>query len=346
MSDPQDVPAVIAAAEQAAATGDLVGAESLLRVALQAQQAQLGAEHPDVASTLNNLAVVCEMTSKFDEAGLFYRRATELTLAALGPDHPLTVTSRDNLRAFQQARGEPEEPVNAAPETPIEPSIPTVAEPVVESVVTSVVESRIEPVVEPALAHAVQSAASTAVEAVKSVPVESLVQAAPSPHVAAERQGTTSQPHKHRGSKRRGRKQQQQKLQSPPKPQAPMAAAGPQPPVPRAPQPPVPAREAKRPADERLAAALPAGTATGTGRGFVVAALVVAVVLVAAAFWWWSGRSARAAGIDRPALYAEAPTGRCITRVSLRAPPAARPMRLSTRARITAWPPIRQTRGD
>ena len=78
MSDPEDVPAVIAAAEHAAATGDFAAAESLLRVALREQEAQLGVAHPDVASTLNNLAVVCEMASKFDEAGRFKPELAEL----------------------------------------------------------------------------------------------------------------------------------------------------------------------------------------------------------------------------------------------------------------------------
>lgn len=136
MSDPEDVPAVIAAAEHAAATGDLAAAESLLHVALREQEAQFGIAHPDVASTLNNLAVVCEMAGKFDEAGRFYQRASELTLAALGPDHPLTATSRDNLRAFLQARGTPPEPLDAvstalaeAPAaTPVETPVATPAE--------------------------------------------------------------------------------------------------------------------------------------------------------------------------------------------------------------------------
>lgn len=129
MSDPEDVPAVIAAAEHAAATGDFAAAESLLRVALREQEAQLGVAHPDVASTLNNLAVVCEMASKFDEAGRFYQRASELTLAALGPSHPLTVTSRDNLHAFRQARGERSERLDAAPAPPRAPAEPTVETP-------------------------------------------------------------------------------------------------------------------------------------------------------------------------------------------------------------------------
>lgn len=109
MSDPQDVPAVIAAAEHAASTGDLAAAESLLLVALNVQEAQLGRQHPDVASTLNNLAVVCEMANKPDEAERFYRRASDLTLSALGPTHPLTVRSRDNLHAFRLARDIPPE---------------------------------------------------------------------------------------------------------------------------------------------------------------------------------------------------------------------------------------------
>lgn len=329
MPDSQDVPAVIAAAEQAAATGDLEGAESLLRVALQAQQAQLGAEHPDVASTLNNLAVVCEMTNRFDEAGLFYKRASELTLAALGPLHPLTVTSRDNLRAFQQARGEPLDAAEAADERPTSTLDEAVIEPTVESASLTAVEpatalfnGTAAPAVQPdeppvtaqlplAAAPLTEAMPPAATEPPEPTAVERSVEGPPL-RQGAEHQGATAQPQKHRGSKRRGRKQQLQKQQPAPRPQGlKPTVAGAQLPGPPVPRPPASATEgAVRPAEPRAAAATAAVPTKGTGRVFVVAALVVAVVVVAAAFWWWSSGSARAAGISAPVSSAEPPAGR------------------------------------
>ena len=55
---------VLESAEKAAASGDFVSAEQLLRDAARWQEASLGPLHPDLANTLNNLAVVCEMTEK------------------------------------------------------------------------------------------------------------------------------------------------------------------------------------------------------------------------------------------------------------------------------------------
>ncbi len=97
----------VEAAEQAAAAGDLTRAEALLREAAALQEAEVGPLHPDLASTFNNLAVVCEMADKPADAEQFYRRAHAIAAAALGPGHALVTTSLDNLRAFCQTRGLP-----------------------------------------------------------------------------------------------------------------------------------------------------------------------------------------------------------------------------------------------
>ncbi len=55
-------------AEQAANAGDYATAEPLLREAALLQEAALGPLHPDLANTLNNLAVVCELTDKMADA--------------------------------------------------------------------------------------------------------------------------------------------------------------------------------------------------------------------------------------------------------------------------------------
>jgi hypothetical protein len=107
MPETRDSQSVIVAAEQAAAAGDYASAEALLREAARLQEAALGPLHPDLANTLNNLGIVCEITDKPTDAEHFFRRAYEIATAALEPDHPFVATSRKNLEDFCAARGIP-----------------------------------------------------------------------------------------------------------------------------------------------------------------------------------------------------------------------------------------------
>lgn len=105
MPDVREIPAVLEAATHAAASGDLAAAEALLHDVVRLQEASVGSLHPDLASTLNNLAVVCEMANKPADAEQFYRRAYAIASASLDPHDPLVATSLNNLEAFCQARG-------------------------------------------------------------------------------------------------------------------------------------------------------------------------------------------------------------------------------------------------
>ena len=136
MADLDRVQTVVDAAERAAAAKDFAAAERLLREAVQLQEADLGPDHPDVANTLNNLGVVCEMAEKPGEAEACYRRAYAIAAAALPSDHPFVITSRENLTEFCKARGKPIDlpvPNRAAP--PAEPleQQPTEPPPVLET---------------------------------------------------------------------------------------------------------------------------------------------------------------------------------------------------------------------
>ena len=93
-------------AAEAAAAGRPGDAATLLREVLALQENALGPAHPDLATTLNNLALMLEQVGDAAEAGRCYRRAYEVARDALGPDDPATEVSRANLAAFIDSRGD------------------------------------------------------------------------------------------------------------------------------------------------------------------------------------------------------------------------------------------------
>ncbi len=123
MSDVREIPAVLEAAERAASSGDLASAETLLHEVVRLQEATVGPGHADLASTYNNLAVVCEMAGRPTDAEQFYRRAYRIASSALDPQDPLVTTSFNNLKEFCQARGVPLEVAAKAPVEPLAPAV-------------------------------------------------------------------------------------------------------------------------------------------------------------------------------------------------------------------------------
>ena len=117
MSDVRDPASMIEAAQKAVGDGDYPAAERLLREAAAIQKASLGSSHPDLATTLNNLAFVYERTGNMDEAERGYRRAHAIAVASLSPGHPFIKTSLSNLVEFCAARGIP---IWTPPAAPIE----------------------------------------------------------------------------------------------------------------------------------------------------------------------------------------------------------------------------------
>jgi hypothetical protein len=107
--EPREARSIIEEAEQAAAAGNYGSAEDLLREAAALQEQTLGAQHPDLANTLNNLGIVCEITDNPIDAEHYFRRAHTIAAATLAPDHPFVATSRKNLHDFCAARGRPVE---------------------------------------------------------------------------------------------------------------------------------------------------------------------------------------------------------------------------------------------
>ena len=68
MSELPDVQHILETAETAANAGDLAAADELLQRVARIQEAELGPLHPDLANTLNNLAIVAERTGRLDDA--------------------------------------------------------------------------------------------------------------------------------------------------------------------------------------------------------------------------------------------------------------------------------------
>lgn len=144
MTDTLDPASMIEAAQKAVGAGDYPAAERLLRAAATIQEATLGSLHPDLASTLNNLAFVCERTSNIAEAERFYRRAHAVAVASLGPRDPFVATSVKNLVGFCATHGIPiwKPPAAIQPDTETETPDTDTATPDIDSAP----ESQQEPV--------------------------------------------------------------------------------------------------------------------------------------------------------------------------------------------------------
>jgi hypothetical protein len=105
MSDAVDLDSLTAAATEAANHNDPAAAEALLRLALDLQIAASGPEHPDLAATLNNLALMLERQGNTSEAERCYRRAYDIARRSAPADDEIVTVSRDNLIAFLRSIG-------------------------------------------------------------------------------------------------------------------------------------------------------------------------------------------------------------------------------------------------
>jgi hypothetical protein len=151
MSDTRDVRSVIDEAEKAAGAGDYLTAERLLRDVATQQEESLGPLHPDLANTLNNLAVVYETIDQPADAERCYRRAYSIAIASLEPHHPFIATSEQNYRDFCVARGIPFETRTPLPDlapasAPVDvPSLPAIEHAVDATVPPPIAETKVAP---------------------------------------------------------------------------------------------------------------------------------------------------------------------------------------------------------
>ncbi len=74
--------------------------------ALALCEKSFGAEHPDTATLLNNLAELYRTKGDYAQAEPLYRRALAIYEKALGADHPYTTASLNNLAILYYSKGD------------------------------------------------------------------------------------------------------------------------------------------------------------------------------------------------------------------------------------------------
>ena len=85
--------------------GRYAEAEPLYQRSLAIREKALGPDHPDVGTSLNNLAVLYQSQGRYAEAEPLYQRALAIREKALGPDHPDVGTSLNNLAVLYRRPG-------------------------------------------------------------------------------------------------------------------------------------------------------------------------------------------------------------------------------------------------
>ena len=73
--------------------------------ALKIAEETFGDNHPKVALSLNNLAILHRTQNKYTEAESLYRRSLEIFEEAFGPEHPYVAIGLDNLAMLYSDQG-------------------------------------------------------------------------------------------------------------------------------------------------------------------------------------------------------------------------------------------------
>ena len=92
-------------------------AEPLYVRALAIREKTLGLDHPDVATTLNNLGALHDAQDHYEQAEAYYRRAIAIREKALGPTHietAATLASLGEIYMEQRKFDKAEEPLRRA----------------------------------------------------------------------------------------------------------------------------------------------------------------------------------------------------------------------------------------
>jgi tetratricopeptide (TPR) repeat protein len=92
-----------------AGQGNYSFAEPWDKECLEVVRKRLGEEHPDVATSLNNLAGLYESQGKYEEAEPLFLSALAMSKRLLGEEHPNVAMSLNNLAGLYRSQGKYEE---------------------------------------------------------------------------------------------------------------------------------------------------------------------------------------------------------------------------------------------
>ncbi|HEY6540816.1 MAG TPA: FxSxx-COOH system tetratricopeptide repeat protein [Ktedonobacteraceae bacterium] len=83
--------------------------QSLHQQALAIREEIFGSDHPDVADSFSNLAILVSNQGDYERAERFYRQALNIREKTLGPQHPATAVSLNNLGVLYRTLGKYEQ---------------------------------------------------------------------------------------------------------------------------------------------------------------------------------------------------------------------------------------------
>ena len=85
--------------------GEYARATKVAKKALKVAEETLGVNHPDVATTLNNLAELYKTQGDYEAALPLYRRSLQIREEKLGKNHPNVATTLNNLAGYIRHKG-------------------------------------------------------------------------------------------------------------------------------------------------------------------------------------------------------------------------------------------------
>ncbi|KPA10664.1 TPR repeat family protein [Candidatus Magnetomorum sp. HK-1] len=83
--------------------------QTALEQSLSIRKELLPKDHPDVGTSLNNLALLYKSQGKYEEAEPLYQRCLEIREKSLGKDHPSVATTLNNLAALYKSQSKYDE---------------------------------------------------------------------------------------------------------------------------------------------------------------------------------------------------------------------------------------------
>ena len=89
--------------------GRYAEAAEVAEEALTVAEKTFESNHPDVAATLNNLALLYKAQGKYAEAEPLYKQALKIVEKALGPEHPDVATTCENMAGLYRQIGKEDE---------------------------------------------------------------------------------------------------------------------------------------------------------------------------------------------------------------------------------------------